>query len=154
MVDLKPRGMRWSQFAEKQTFLTEGRTVESGDVSLFAGLSGDFNPLHISETFAKKTPFKSRVAHGLLTLSISTGQQNQLGIFEGTTLAYLGMDEVRFLAPVRFGDTVRTILRVTSARVSSKPDRGVVAFDITVKNQDDVDVLTYKQSVLMAGDPS
>jgi acyl dehydratase len=146
--------MRWSQFSEKQTFLTEGRTVESGDVSLFAGLSGDFNPLHISETFAKKTPFKSRVAHGLLTLSISTGQQNQLGIFEGTTLAYLGMDEVRFLAPVRFGDTVRTILSVTSARVSSKPDRGVVAFDITVKNQDDVDVLTYKQSVLMAGDPS
>ena len=64
------------------------------------------------------------------------------------------MDEVRFLAPVRFGDTVRTILSVTSARVSSKPDRGVVAFDITVKNQDDVDVLTYKQSVLMAGDPS
>jgi 3-hydroxybutyryl-CoA dehydratase len=152
MHNLKPRGMRWSQFSAGQIFLTEGRTIESGDVSLFAGLSGDFNPLHISETFAQKTPFKGRVAHGLLTLSISTGQQNQLGIFEGTTLAYLGMDEVKFLAPVRFGDTVRTILAVSGSRVSSKSDRGVVEFNITVKNQNETDVLTYRQSVLMAGD--
>jgi acyl dehydratase len=62
------------------------------------------------------------------------------------------MDEVKFLAPVRFGDTVRTILAVSGSRVSSKPDRGVVEFNITVKNQNETDVLTYRQSVLMAGD--
>jgi acyl dehydratase len=154
MTKRKARGMRWMEFRAGDSFTTEGRTIESGDVSLFAGLSGDFNPLHISETFAAQTPFKGRVAHGLLTLSISTGQQNQLGFFEGTTLAYLGMDEVRFTEPVRFGDTVRTILTVTESRVSSKADRGVVSFSIVVKNQKDLEVLSYKQAVLMAGDPA
>jgi 3-hydroxybutyryl-CoA dehydratase len=148
----RPRGLYWSQFEVGQVYESEGRTVESGDVSLFAGLSGDFNPLHLSETFAQKTPFKTRVAHGMLTVSISTGQQNQMGIFEGTALALLGLDEVRLPAAVRFGDTIRTVLEITSVRATSKPERGIVGFSVTVLNQRDEPVATYKQSLMVVGE--
>ena len=66
----------------------------------FAGLSGDFNPLHTDEESARQGPMKGRIAHGMLVLAIATGQVNQLGLYEGTTLALLGMDRIRWTAPV------------------------------------------------------
>ena len=143
------RGRYWEEFAVGQTFETAARTIEGGDVSHFAGISGDFNPLHVNETFARTTPFGTRVAHGILTLAVSSGHQNQLGIFEGTTLALLGMDRLRFTSPVRFGDTIHTEMTVKETRASSKPDRGVIVFDVRVKNQKGEVVLQCEQSVLM-----
>ena len=91
----------------------------------------------------------ARVAHGILTLAVSNGQQNLGGWFEGTTLALLGLDRLKFMAPVKFGDTVRTEMTVTETRPSSKPDRGVVVFDVAVKNQRDETVCSYQETVLM-----
>ncbi len=145
----EPRGRYWEEFKVGQTFETARRTVEAGDVSRFAGLSGDFNPLHVDAEFARQTPFGERVAHGMLTLSISTGQQNQLGLFEGTTLAFLGMDRVRFTAPVKLGDTVHTELTVREVRETSRPDRGVVVMDVVVRNQRGEAVATYEASLLV-----
>ncbi|MBI4635305.1 MAG: MaoC family dehydratase N-terminal domain-containing protein [Candidatus Rokubacteria bacterium] len=145
----EPKGRYWEEFKVGQTFETAGRTVEAGDVSGFAGLSGDFNPLHVDEEFARATPFGGRVAHGILTLAISSGHQNQLGIFEGTTLALLGMDGLRFTGPVRPGDTIHTELVVRETRESSKPDRGVVRFAVLVKNQKGETVMQCEQSVLV-----
>ena len=146
---MEARGRYWEDFKVGERLVTGRRTVEGGDVSRFAGLSGDFNPLHTDEVFAKQTPFGARVAHGILTLAISNGQQNLSGWFEGTALALLGLDRVRFTAPVKFGDTIQTEMTVTEARASSKPDRGVVAFDVTVRNQRGDAVCTYVTSVLM-----
>jgi len=145
----QPRGRYFEEFKVGEIFESQGRTVEAGDVSRFAGLTGDFNPLHTDEETARRLPMGSRVAHGLLTLGISGGQQNQLGLFEGTSLALLGLDKVRFTAPVRFGDTVRTELTVKETRESSKPDRGVVVFDTVVKNQRGETVLQFEQAVLL-----
>jgi acyl dehydratase len=145
----EPRGRYWEEFKVGQTFETARRTVEAGDVSRFAGLSGDFNPLHVDAEFARQTPFGERVAHGMLTLSISTGQQNQLGLFEGTTLAFLGMDRVRFAAPVKLGDTIHTALTVREVRETSRPDRGVVVMDVVVRNQRGEAVATYEASLLV-----
>ena len=145
----RARGRYFEEFKVGETFESQGRTVEAGDVSRFAGLTGDFNPLHTDEETARRLPMGSRVAHGLLTLGISGGQQNQLGLFEGTSLALLGLDKVRFTAPVRFGDTVRTELTVRETRESSKPDRGVVVFDTVVKNQRGETVLQFEQAVLL-----
>ena len=66
-----------------------------------------------------------------------------------SALALLGLDRVRFTAPVKFGDTLHTEMTVKQARESSKPDRGVVTFDVTVKNQRAEVVCTYETSVLM-----
>ena len=67
------RGRFFSQFEVGQSFESVGRTVTETDVVMFAGLSGDFNPLHTDQTFAEKTPFGQRIAHGMLAASISTG---------------------------------------------------------------------------------
>jgi len=143
------RGRYWEEFTVGEVLVTGRRTIDGGDVSRFAGLTGDFNPLHIDAEFAKTTPFGERVAHGILTLAVSNGQQNLGGWFEGTTLALLGLDRLTFTTPVKFGDTVHTEMTVKETRPSSKPDRGVVVFDVAVKNQRGDAVCTYQETVLM-----
>ncbi len=93
---MQSRGRLFEDFKVGELLVTGRRTVEGGDVSRFAGLTGDFNPLHTDEVFASQTPFGARVAHGILTLAVSNGQQNLSGWFEGTALALLGLDRLRF----------------------------------------------------------
>ena len=116
----------------------------------FAGLSGDFNPLHTDEESARQGPTKGRIAHGMLVLAIATGQVNQLGLFEGTTLALLGMDRIRWTAPVKLGDTIHTTLIVKETRESSKPDRGIVTMAVAVLNQRGEAVCQAEWTTLMA----
>lgn len=145
-----PRGRHFEEFTVGETFTTTARTVTEGAVDRFAGLSGDFNPLHTDEESARQGPMKGRVAHGMLVLAIATGQANQLGLFEGTTLALLGMDRIRWTAPVRLGDTIHTTLTVRETRESSKADRGVVVFDVAVRNQRGETVCQAEWTALMA----
>jgi acyl dehydratase len=93
---------------------------------------------------------KGRIAHGMLVLAVATGQANQLGIFEGTTLALLGMDKIRWTAPVRLGDTIHTVLTVRETRPSSKPDRGVLVMDMAMRNQRGETVCQAEWTTLMA----
>jgi acyl dehydratase len=144
------RGRYWDEFSEGETFVTAARTVTESAVDLFAGLSGDFNPLHTDEEVARQTPMKGRIAHGMLVLSIATGLVNQLGLFEGTTLALLGMDKIRWTAPVRLGDTIRTELTVREKKESAKPDRGILVVDVSVKNQRAEPILQAEWTTLMA----
>ncbi len=146
---MQARGRYFEDFKVGEVLVTGRRTVEGGDISRFAGLTGDFNPLHTDEVFASQTPFGTRVAHGILTLAVSNGQQNLSGWFEGTALALLGLDRLRFTLPVKFGDTIHTEMTVKQARPSSKADRGVVTFDVVVKNQRDEVVCTYEENVMM-----
>ena len=90
------RGRYWEEFRVGEVLVTGRRTVDGGDVARFAGLTGDFNPLHVDAEFARTTPFGERVAHGILTLAVSNGQQNLAGWFEGTSFALLGLDKVKF----------------------------------------------------------
>jgi 3-hydroxybutyryl-CoA dehydratase len=146
---MQSRGRFFEDFKVGEVLATGRRTVEGGDVSRFAGLTGDFNPLHTDEVFATQTPFGARVAHGILTLAVSNGQQNLSGWFEGTALALLRLDRLRFTAPVKFGDTINTEMTVKQTRESAKGDRGVVTFDVVVKNQRGEVVCTYEENVLM-----
>ena len=102
---------------------------------MFAGLSGDYNPLHTDAVFAERTPFGQRVAHGMLVTSISTGLAQTLGIFEGTTLALMEQTFV-YKAPTFFGDTIHLKLIVDATRPSSKGGKGVVTFRSEVIKQD------------------
>ena len=145
----QPRGRHFEDFKVGEVIETAARTINPADVTLFAGLSGDFNPLHTDEETAKNTPFGSRIAHGMLTVAISTGQQNLTGAFEGTTMALLGMDRLRFTGAVKFGDTIHTEMTVRELKESSKPDRGVVVLEVAVKNQRGETVAQWEQSVLM-----
>lgn len=144
-----PRGMYFSQFEVGQRFVSQGRTVTEADVVMFAGLSGDYNPLHTDATFAARTPFGQRVAHGMLVASISTGLGQTLGIFEGTTLALMSQG-FEYKAPTFFGDTIRLSLTVESTKPSAKGGRGVVMFRSEVLKSDDSVVIGGHWTVLFA----
>jgi acyl dehydratase len=145
-----PRGRHFDDFRVGETFTTAARTVTESAVDQFAGISGDFNPLHTDEESARQSPMKGRVAHGMLVLAIATGLVNQLGLYEGTTLALLGMDRIRWTAPVKLGDTIHIVLTVKETRESSKPDRGVLVVDVAVRNQRDETVCQAEWTTLMA----
>ena len=96
------------------------KTVSESDVYLFAGVTGDLNPAHVSEEFAKDTFFKTRIAHGMLSASfISTVIGTML---PGPGTVYM-RQEVSFLAPVKFGDTVTAIVEVVEIIADKKQVR-------------------------------
>jgi acyl dehydratase len=144
----KPRGLTFDQFKLGDVFVCQSRTVTEADTVNFAGVSGDYNPLHTDEEFGKTTPFGSRIAHGVLGLAIATGQANQLGIFEGTTIALM-TQTIKYTGAVKFGDTIHLELKVAEKKESSKPDRGVVTFDVTVLNQQGKSVIEGQWVLLM-----
>ena len=93
------------------------KTITETDIVLFAGISGDVNPVHLNEEFATETMFEGRIAHGMLTASfISTVLGTKL---PGPGCIYLRQD-VRFLAPVRPGDTVHSQITITDVNAEKK----------------------------------
>ena len=98
------RGLYWEEWDIGAEFESPARTVTEADIVLFAGLSGDTNPLHIDAESCARTPFRQRIAHGMLVQSIATGLGWQTGIFHGTIQA-LQEVQVRFEKPeVFFGN--------------------------------------------------
>ncbi|HLI28972.1 MAG TPA: MaoC/PaaZ C-terminal domain-containing protein [Chloroflexota bacterium] len=141
--------MYFEDFHAGQQFVTARRTVTEYDVMAFAGLSGDFNPLHTDALYAATTPYGERIAHGLLTLAITSGLINQLGLTTDTTLALLGFEQLRFTGAVRFGDTLQARVRIAQTRRSSRPGRGIVVCEITTVNQRGEPVLEATAALLL-----
>ena len=129
----------FEDFTLGESFTTAGRTLTETDIVQFAGLSGDYNPLHTDKEHAARMPFGQRIAHGMLTLSITSGQFNQLGLVQDTVIGFLAM-QWEFQGPVFIGDTVHSLITVQTLKKTSKPGRGVVTLQFSVKNQHDVRV--------------
>jgi len=105
------------------------RTVTEDGIKLFAEATGDFNPVHLDQTYAEKTFFKGRIAHGLLSLGyISTVLGN---ILPGHGTIYISQ-EVKFLAPVKIGDTITAKVEVMEVN----PDKNRVRFKTICLNQE------------------
>ena len=132
----EPGGLWFEDFPVGAVHRTPARTVTEADVTAFAALSGDGNPIHTDAEFARRTPFRRRVAHGLLVQSIATGLAHRTGIFDGTIVAIAEMT-IRFEAPVFFGDTLRVELVVAELDPEPGPRRGWVRFEVRVLNQDE-----------------
>ena len=142
------RGRYFEEFSPGDEFVSGGRTISEAEVYSFAGLTGDYNPLHVNEEYAKTaTLFKTRVAHGLFGVALAAGMIYQLGINEGTTLALLETTE-QFKAPLLIGDTVHAVVRVTETRTTKKPDRGIVKMQVELRNQREEVVMLQIQTVL------
>jgi acyl dehydratase len=142
------RGLTFEQFEVGKTFISQSRTVTEADVVAFAGLSGDFNPLHTDALFASETPFGERIAHGMLIASMATGMSNWTGVFEGTTIALMEQ-VIRYKDAVKLGDTIHLELTVAAKKETSKSDRGVVTFDTQVINQEQTAVIEGQWVLMM-----
>jgi acyl dehydratase len=143
-------GKCWDDLPVGQEFWTGGRTVTEGDVLAFSGVTGDFNPLHTDEEFARAaSPFGTRVPHGPLIHDMYLGLVDRLGLFAGTALAFL---EIRwkFLVPVLVGDTVHARIRIQAKRELKKVDRGIVTFAVTLFNQREEPVQEGEHVIVLA----
>ncbi len=138
----------FEDFALDSISTSRSRTVTEADIVNFAGLSGDFIELHVSESYAAKGPFGKRIAHGALVFSISTGLTVQTIKIDDTVIAFYGMDKLRFTRPVFIGDTIHVVKKVI-AKEQKGADRGVVTFETTVLNQNGETVIVYTDKLLV-----
>ncbi len=138
----------WEDMEEGVEHASTGRTVTEADVVNFAGLSGDFNNMHIDEEFAKKTVFKTRVAHGALVLSISTGLWFTMPRL--ATVAFMGLEDWRFSGAVKPGDTIRITRKLVEKKEHKRPNMGFCIFEVNVHNQNDEVVQKGKWVILVS----
>ena len=124
----------WIEDLEVGMKAVSSRTITEAAVELFGGISGDLNPTHFSDDFAKLERFKQRIAHGMLTMSHITGV---LGTkLPGPGCLYMSQS-VKFVAPVKIGDTVTT--RVTVSEIDLDKNRVKLKTDCFVGDTQCVD---------------
>ncbi|MBA3531490.1 MAG: dehydratase [Ardenticatenales bacterium] len=143
----------FEDFLDQMTFQTAGRTITEADIVNFAGVSGDFNPIHINATYAANTMFGQRIAHGLLVLSIASGLTTGLGFMGDRVEAFLGIGW-KFRAPVYIGDTIHVVLQVSNLRPMRRLGGGIVTLDIQVVKQDGTPVQKGEWQVLFKSRPT
>jgi len=143
-------GLYFEEFSVGQTFQHPiRRTVTEADNVFFTAMTHNPAQLHLDEEYARGTEFGTRIVNSLFTLGLMIG----ISVGEttlGTTIANLGMDEVRFPKPVFHGDTLRVETEVLELRPSkSRPSQGIVVFLHRAINQRGEIVAQCKRSALM-----
>lgn len=126
----------FEDFSAGQVFLSQARTVTETDVVTFAGWSWDTNPVHTDAVSAGSGRYGERIAHGVLGLSVALGLTSRIGVFEGCSIALLGIDDWRFRRPLRIGDTVRCRVEVLDTRLTSRGDAGILRRRLALLDQD------------------
>ena len=121
-------------------------TLTETHIVLGAGLFGDFNPLHIDQSFAAQSRYAGRIAHGYLTSNVMAAPLGMM--FQGTAIAYLEHC-CRFLAPVHAGDTLTTSWTITALDRKPKHQGGIVTLSGTCTNQDGVRVAEADAKMLV-----
>ena len=134
----------FDDFEIGEKIVTKGRSITEADIVLFSAFSGDWHQLHTNIEFAKKGPFGERIAHGFLVLVVSSGL---MPLEEMAILAFYGMDNVRFLAPTKIGDTIHVEMEVLEKQEKEKG--GVVSFKSSIRNQKEEDVTTSTMKMVL-----
>ena len=153
---MRTQGLTYEDHAVGATYETLARTVNDADLSAFVNLCGFNEPLFMDMEFvARESVFKGRPAPGAFTFCLSEGLVMQTGLIHGTGMSYLGSD-IRIVAPVLAGDTIRVTVTITDKRETKKPDRGIVTYTPAVTNQRGELVLeaTIKRMIKRAARPA
>ena len=143
----------FEDFKPGDRFESRGRTASEAEIIDFA-LRYDPQPIHIDAEAAKRSPYGGLIASGFHTMAMAFRLAWDTGVLSACSLGSPGIDEVRWLKPVRPGDTLRTVVEIVDARPSaSKPDRGVCRFRYDVFNQNDEQVMTMTAIQMVARRP-
>ena len=138
-----------------ERMVSPSRTMTEADIVNFAGLTGDWHPLHTDIEYAKKTPFGERIAHGMLSLCIGSALVFRFGQYVAlpkSFIAFYGMDSVRFIHPCKIGDTIRCEVEIVEIQMKDE-QRGVIVSKNSIKNQRDEDVVVYTTRALCGRKP-
>lgn len=136
-----------------EVFETGAVTVTETHVVNWAGLTGDFYPLHMDKEYAAKTRFGERLAHGPMIFALAVGLVGLSGVGADSVIAWLGVDDMRMHRPVLIGDTIRVRVEVKEQTRTKDPQRGVQVWLYTVLNQRGETVMSfdYKMMFHMCG---
>ena len=153
-------GKRWNGYQYEDLylgmeFLSPGRTITDADLVGFAGLTGDFSELHTSDVYAQNSQFGKRVAHGMLGLAYAHGLMwARTGEFRQSAIAFLGINDWKFVAPLFVGDTMFVRYVVKELRLSkSRPSQAIASFSVEVLNQHGAVVQSGVKALLMSITP-
>ena len=153
-IPTRPRGMYFDEFQPGFQIITAGRTITESDIVRFAGLSGDYNQIHVDAEYSKASLAGQRVAHGLLILSVASGLAVQTGMMEGTVIYFREISEWKFVKPVMIGDTIHAVVEVKEIKEMRRIGAGSVTLELDVKNQHNETVNRGFWNVLVALRPS
>jgi len=112
------RSLHYDDLSVGDQWTSLGRTVTETDIVNFAGMTGDYDPLHVDREFARQTPFGKPIAHGLLGLSLVAGLASQCPSVH--TIAFLKIEEWEFLKPIYIGDTVHAETEVIAKSANGR----------------------------------
>jgi len=152
----KPRlGYRYEDLFVGMRFRSPGRTILDADLIGFAGLTGDYSELHTSDVYARASQFGRRVAHGMLGLAYAHGLMwARTGELRETAVAFLGIEDWRFLGPIFVGDTIFVDYALAELRESrSRPTQAIATFDVSVVNQEGAVVQRGRKALLVSKVP-
>jgi 3-hydroxybutyryl-CoA dehydratase len=148
------RGKYFDQFVSGQKITTAGRTITETDIVTFAGLSGDYNQIHVDAEYSKQSPFGQRVAHGILGLAVASGLAVQTGVMEGTVVAFREINDWKFIKPIFIGDTIHVEMEVLETKELRRIGAGSVVIAMSVINQNGEIVMKGTWNTLIALRPS
>jgi len=135
-------------FSIGDVYHTAAITVTETHVVNWAGLTGDFYPLHMDKEYAAKTQFGERLVHGPLIFGLAVGLVSLAGFGEDSVIAWLGADNMRMLLPVKIGDTIRVKVEVKDQSKTKSAHKGVQVWLYTVLNQHDEPVMSFDYKMM------
>jgi acyl dehydratase len=152
MVEIRTQGLWYEEFTEGTALTSRGRTITEADIVSFAGLTGDYNPMHTDAQYMKNHQFGARVAHGALTFSYAVGLLYQLNVLDGTIIAFTDF-EMKLRQPVFIGDTIHVTATVKGRRDMPTAGGGMITLDVKILNQDDKIVEKGEWTMLVRSRP-
>ncbi|NKB48916.1 MAG: acyl dehydratase [Alphaproteobacteria bacterium] len=145
-------GLYLEDFHVGRQFATEPVSLSEDEIVAFAE-KYDPQPIHVDKTAAAASIYGGLIASGFQTVAVGAGQWLRTGLQEGTGMGGPGLRDIRWLAPVRPGDELHTIVEIAEARPSrSKPDRGLVHFTYTMRNEAGI-VATFTAIIMVRRRP-
>ena len=143
----------FEDFQVGDSVTTAGRTMTETDIVMFAAFTGDWNPVHTDAEFARNTPWGGRIAHGMLSLVLGVNllfRDNAVArqVVPRRLIAIVGMDQIRFVSPVKIGDTLRLDCQVADM----KPHfggKGLIVLHWKIRNQHDEAAVTGRIKLLV-----
>ncbi len=137
MAVLGPSAKYFDDFAPGDVFVTQGRTIGETDLTLWTMYTGDMNPMHVDDVYARENGlFGGRFPAGLMIVAVAAGLQERLGLFNGTGLAMTGQT-IDYHQAVLLGDTIHQRMTVRECVPSRSRPAGRVLFDYEILKQDE-----------------
>lgn len=155
MSEQRQLGYTYKDLYVGMSFRSPGRTITEADIVAFSGLTGDYSEIHTSEVYGRHGEFGRRIAQGMLGLAYAHGLMwARTGELRETAVAFLGISDWKFVAPIFIGNTIFVNYRLAELRESkSRPTQAIATFDVEVVDENDRVLQRGRKALLVSKVP-